>query len=51
LGITLRPWREALVDYLSSPDAPRELLSDVHPSDTGPDERESVESRRSEVSR
>jgi dTDP-4-dehydrorhamnose reductase len=51
LGITLRPWREALVDYLSSPDAPRELLSDVHPSDTGPDEGESAESRRSEVSR
>lgn len=26
LGITMRPWREALIDYLSSPDAPRELL-------------------------
>jgi dTDP-4-dehydrorhamnose reductase len=51
LGITLRPWREALVDYLSSPDAPRELLSDVHPSDAGSDGRESRESQGSEISR
>jgi len=32
LGIVLRPWREALADYLSGPDAPASLFSSANES-------------------
>lgn len=51
LGITLRDWSEALVDYLAGPDSPKELLSDAFPKNTGSDGRESVDSKRPELSR
>lgn len=51
LGVTLRAWNEALIDYLSGGDVPQELFSNVYPNDVASDEPQSVESHRSEISR
>ncbi len=51
LGITMRSWRESLVDYLASSDAPRELLSSNHANGVGSGDAPSLESQRSESAR
>jgi len=50
LGIVLRTWTEALVDYLSGPDVPQELLSNVFPNDVEPRHEHAAESPGTETS-